>query len=285
MTELPDSATAADYLVVGDPIAHSRSPEIHTAFAAQFGERIRYARALVSPGQLAAFADAFAARGGRGMNVTVPLKKEAYDYAGCPSELAVAQAVNTLVFKADRAPQGHNTDGIGLLRDLQQRHQVTLNGQSILLLGAGGAASGVITSLLDSQPRRLVVANRTLLTAQSLVRRQVSSQALVACDLHTLAAFNDRRFDLIINATSMGLSGGAAPLPAEFVENAFCYDMSYGHAAVFAQWASRHRARATVDGLGMLVEQAAESFFLWRGLRPQTEPVLAALRVATRGSK
>ena len=267
------------YVVVGNPIAHSRSPEIHQAFAQQFGAVISYEKVLVAPGGFAAFADEFAATGGCGMNVTVPFKSDAFAYAPQTDAFAAAAgAVNTLVFAQDQSCTGYNTDGIGLCTDLQQRHGVALRASNILLLGAGGAASGVIQPLLAALPNKLIVANRTVARAEALVAHHLSwlqrSAPLSACGFAELQG----SFDVVINATSTGLSGAAVPIAPHLVRGAFCYDMSYAEAAVFARWAKQHGAAASVDGLGMLVEQAAESFRLWRGVRPQTDPVMAMMR-------
>lgn len=267
------------YVVVGNPIAHSRSPDIHQAFAQQFDAQISYEKVLVEPGCFADFADQFAGQGGAGMNVTVPFKGEAFAYADeTDAFAAAAQAVNTLVFDQAQPAKGYNTDGIGLCNDLQQRHGLDLGGKDILLLGAGGAASGVIQPLLAASPNSLVVANRTIGKARALVNHHLTCLStdapLAACGFDELAG----AFDIVINATSTGLSGITAPIDPQLVRDAFCYDMSYGNAAVFCRWAQRCGAAASVDGLGMLVEQAAQSFYLWRGQRPQTDPVLAMLR-------
>lgn len=274
-------ATVERYVVVGNPIAHSRSPDIHQAFAQQFDAHISYQRVLVEPGQFTVFADAFADQGGAGMNVTVPFKGEAYAYAEETDELAAAaQAVNTLVFEPNQPARGFNTDGVGLCNDLQQRHGLKLGGKRILLLGAGGAASGVIQPLLAASPDSLVLANRTVAKARQLVDHHLACATgiapLAACGFDEL----DGAFDIVINATSSGLAGTTAPIAPQFVQDAFCYDMSYGDAALFSRWASEHGAAASVDGLGMLVEQAAQSFFLWRGVHPQTDPVVAMLRAS-----
>lgn len=270
-----------EYVVVGNPIAHSRSPEIHQAFARQFGRTISYERVLLEKGQLPGFADDFFAQGGLGMNVTVPFKVEAYDYAASTDPMATAaHAVNTLAASTSGGPKGYNTDGIGLCADLEQRYGVKLAGAKIVILGAGGATAGVIQPLLAANPQALIIANRTLSTAQHLVALHTSPSGmrtdLHACGLDQLSG----DFDLVINATSIGLSGVNIEFDPGLVSGAFCYDMSYGRAATFAGWASANGASESVDGLGMLVEQAAQSFFLWTGLRPETNPVCAQLRSA-----
>ncbi len=269
------------YAVVGNPVAHSRSPQIHQAFAQQFAAQITYEKVLVEPGQFAAFVDQFAAQGGAGMNVTVPFKADAFAYADETDELATAaQAVNTLVFREGHPVLGYNTDGIGLCNDLQQRYAVEVRGINVLILGAGGAASGVLQPLLALSPNKLVVANRTLSKAQELVQHHLQflpAGAPLACSRFEQLQGN---FDLVINATSTGLSGDTVRIAPAIVEHAFCYDMSYGPAALFCRWAQQQGAAQSVDGLGMLVEQAAQSFFLWRNQRPQTEPVVKMLRAS-----
>jgi len=266
------------YVVVGNPIEHSRSPEIHQAFAAQFGEAIRYDKVLVEPGEFASFADQFAAAGGRGMNVTVPFKVDAFVYVEKRDALAEsAGAVNTIAFTGNSS-HGFNTDGIGLMNDLSQRYNVNLSNKTVVLLGAGGAALGVVKPLLEANPAKLIVANRTLENAQALVARhqaQLGKDApIYAQRLDELSAPSD----VFINATSTGLYGTGAFIDANLVRGAFCYDMSYGNAAEFCRWASASGARQSVDGLGMLVEQAAEAYYLWRGKRPLTQPVVDQLR-------
>ena len=279
MTDQEKNAQPDQYVVVGNPVAHSRSPEIHQAFAAQFSARIEYRKVQVEPAGFAAFADSFKAAGGCGMNITVPFKADAFAYAEQADSLAsAAGAVNTLVFRAGEPVQGFNTDGLGLIADLTQRHGLQLRGSRILLLGAGGAASGVVQPLLAAEPNELVVANRTLAKAVDLVAHHrtfcAAGAVLQACDFAELKS----DFDLVINATSSGLSGATAPVDAGIVRDTCCYDMSYGAAAVFARWATTQGASKSIDGLGMLVEQAAESFYLWRGVRPATDPVMSLLR-------
>ena len=260
------------YAVFGHPIAHSKSPLIHAAFARQTEQDISY-EAILAPldgfgGSLAAFI----AAGGRGANVTVPFKETAFKLAHRLSPRAErAGAVNTLSF--DQAGLlGDNTDGAGLVADLTRNLHCALGGKRILLLGAGGAARGVIEPLLDQQPAELVIANRTLGRAQDLAGlfgRGVSASAFEAADTP---------FDLVINATAASLAGECPPLsPRIFGANTLAYDMMYGRDTPFLDFARGHGA-ATADGLGMLVEQAAEAFYLWRGMRPDTAPVVAGLR-------
>lgn len=269
----------ARYAVVGNPVAHSRSPAIHAMFAAQTGQALDYGRLLAPPDGFVETVAGFRAEGGAGLNVTVPFKREASALARTVSERArAAGAVNTLRFGPGDEPFGDNTDGVGLLRDIA-RAGVALAGARVLLLGAGGAARGVIGPLLDAGIDRLVVANRTAPTAQALVET-FSDRRLAARALD--AGLRGERFDLVVNATSAGLSDAAPPVPAEVLGAArLAYDMVYGAAPTAFVRAARQAGCAEArDGLGMLVEQAAESFFVWRDVRPDTEPVHAAMRVA-----
>jgi len=260
------------YAVFGHPIAHSKSPQIHAAFARQTGEDVVY-EARLAP--LDGFADSvaqFIAAGGRGANVTVPFKEEAFKLATRLSPRAQrAGAVNTLSFDTDGI-QGDNTDGAGLVADLTRNLHQTLGGRRILLLGAGGAARGVIEPLLDQQPATLVIANRTVSRAEELA--ELFGRGVAACSFDAA----DAPFDIIINATAASLAGELPPLsPRIFTNNTLGYDMMYGRDTPFLAFARMHGAAAS-DGLGMLVEQAAEAFFVWRGVRPDTALVIAALR-------
>lgn len=273
------ASSPARYAVIGNPVAHSRSPAIHAMFAAQTGQAIDYGRL---PAPLDGFVDTvarFRADGGAGLNVTVPFKREASALARTLSDRArAAGAVNTLRFGPGEAIHGDNTDGVGLLRDVA-RAGLPLTGARVLLLGAGGAARGVIGPLLDAGVERLTVANRTASTARELVEA-FGDARLSARTLD--AGLRGERFDLIVNATSAGLSDAAPPLPDDVMRAArLAYDMVYGPAPTAFMRAARQAGCAEArDGLGMLVEQAAESFFVWRGVRPDTAPVHAALRAA-----
>jgi shikimate dehydrogenase len=260
------------YAVFGHPIAHSKSPLIHAAFARQTGQDMTYEAILAPKDGFAATVAAFVAAGGRGANVTVPFKEEAFRLAGRLSPRAQrAGAVNTLVFDADGS-FGDNTDGAGLVADLTRNLHRTLAGGRILLLGAGGAARGVIEPLLDQQPAALVIANRTVNRAQELA--QLFGHDVRACGFDALHT----PFDFVINATAASLSGELPPLsPQLFTPDTLAYDMMYGRDTPFLAFA-RAQGAATADGLGMLVEQAAEAFHLWRGVRPDTAPVIASLR-------
>jgi shikimate dehydrogenase len=265
------------YAVIGNPVAHSKSPQIHAEFARQTGQDLTYERLHAPTDAFIATASAFRARGGRGLNVTLPFKGEAFRFATLMSERArAAQAVNTLKFEGN-AIFGDNTDGAGLVNDLARNLGCVVAGARVLLLGAGGAARGVIKPLLEQRPARLVLANRTLVKAQLLA--QSFGDGLEAGTYATLAG---RQFDLVVNATSASLVGELPPLPSGvFAPGALAYDMVYGRDDTpFLAFARGDGAAALADGLGMLVEQAAESFFIWRGLRPETAPVLKLLRQA-----
>jgi shikimate dehydrogenase len=263
------------YAVIGNPVAHSKSPWIHAQFAVQTGERIAYEALLAPLDGFAATVAAFRVAGGKGSNVTLPFKGEACALATDLSERArAAQAVNTLVFSG-AGIRGDNTDGVGLVRDLADNLSFAIAGRRILLAGAGGAARGVLLPLLAERPEALVIANRDAGKAHALARAFPGVEACAYADLA------GQRFDLVINATSAGLTDAALPLPPRlFLGEAMAYDMVYGRDTAFLRAARGDGAARTADGLGMLVEQAAESFFLWRGVRPATAPVLAALRAA-----
>lgn len=259
------------YAVIGNPVAHSKSPWIHAEFARACGQDIDYGRIEAPRQGFAAAVDAFRAAGGRGLNVTLPFKEEAFRYCAQVSDRArVAQVANTLVLKGEAF--GDNTDGVGLVRDLSRNLAVELQGKSVLLMGAGGAAQGVVAALLEAGVAELVIANRTVGRAQALAARFPGS---IACGYDALGG---KSFELVINATSAGLASEMPPLPRSvYGPKTLAYDMVYGRDTPFLAAARAAGARAC-DGLGMLVEQAAESFFLWRGVRPQTRPVLDRLR-------
>jgi shikimate dehydrogenase len=260
------------YAVIGHPVAHSKSPWIHAQFARATGEDTAYDAIDAPAAGFVAAVERFRAAGGKGLNVTLPFKEEAFRYcAGTSPRAAAAQAVNTLVL--DRAqPYGDNTDGVGLVRDLTENLGQSLAGARVLLLGAGGAAQGVLGPLAEAGASAIVVANRTIARAEALAARV---PGVAACGFDALGG---RTFDLVVNATAAGLSGELPRLPPGlFRRGALAYDMVYGRDTEFLAMA-RAAGAAVSDGLGMLVEQAAESFFVWRGVRPDTRAVLAALR-------
>lgn len=268
------------YAVIGNPIEHSLSPEIHAAFARQTGQDLSYGRILGDPDAFEADVRAFVAAGGRGLNVTLPFKERAYRLADGLSERArAAGAVNTLSVRPDGTLHGDNTDGAGLVRDLAGNHGFAIGGARILLLGAGGAVRGVLRPLLDERPASLVIANRTAAKAQALAAAVAGQGDVAGCGLDALGG---RRFDLIINGTAAGLSAQVPPIPDACLADAgWTYDMLYAATpTAFVDWGRRHGAARALDGLGMLVEQAAEAFRLWRTVQPDTGPVIAHLRGA-----
>lgn len=270
------------YAVFGNPIAHSKSPAIHALFAEQTGQQMEY-RAILAP--IDGFEQAvreFAAAGGKGINITVPFKQAAFSLASRLSPRAErAGAVNTFVIQNSDEYFGDNTDGIGLARDLIRNHGLTLSGKRILLLGAGGAVRGALEALLGNRPQQLTIANRTVEKAIQLADDFADLGNINGLGFDDLAAM---QFDLIINGTSASLKGEMPSVPASVIHaDTFCYDMMYAaEPTVFMQWAANHGAVANniTDGLGMLVEQAAESFKLWRGIEPQTQPVIEAIRAS-----
>ncbi len=268
------------YAVVGNPVSHSQSPQIHAAFAQQTAQDIVYERLLAPLDGFRETVTQFFAAGGCGLNVTVPFKREAWELTGMRvGNAGDAEAVNTIKTEGGKLV-GYNTDGVGLVTDLERNLRCAISGKRVLLLGAGGATYGVMRPLLEQRPASLVVANRTPEKADRLVRHFLQYRGLAASGV-SAASYPDlagKQFDLVINATSAGLSGEMPPLPAAlFGADALAYDMVYGRDTPFLAFARQHGARA-VDGLGMLVEQAAESFLIWRGVRPQTAPVIAMLR-------
>ena len=266
------------YAVIGNPVAHSKSPRIHAEFARQMGEDIAYRAIHCAVPDFEIEVRRFREIGGCGLNVTLPFKHRAYALAQQRTERAEqANAVNTLGF-ADKAISGDNTDGIGLVRDLTANLGCTVRGHRVLLMGAGGAAYGVCGSLLEQNPSALTIANRTRDKADALRGRFASSKGSVRLDTASYDELSGRLFDVVINATSAGLLDAMPPLPVTvFASGALAYDMVYGKKTPFLAYAERAGARVS-DGLGMLVEQAAESFYVWRGKRPLTAPVIALLR-------
>jgi shikimate dehydrogenase len=259
------------YGVVGHPVAHSKSPQIHAEFARATGQELEYGLIEAPLDGFERTVEAFRAQGGKGLNVTLPFKEAAFRYCDRVSERArIAQAVNTLVFGSEI--YGDTTDGIGLITDLSRNLNVELAGKIVLLMGAGGAAQGVVQALLEAAVAELVIVNRTVSRARALAARFAS---VTGCGYEALRG---RSFDLVVNATSAGLGDEAPALPASvYKPGALAYDMVYGRDTPFLAAARAAGARAC-DGLGMLVEQAAESFFIWRGVRPQTRGVLERLR-------
>ena len=261
------------YAVIGNPVAHSLSPEIHHAFAAQTGQRLRYGKLRAAADGFRDTAESFFAAGGRGLNVTLPFKGDAFEWVHEARGAALhSEAVNTIALEVGRAA-GYNTDGEGLVGDLAALG-VDLKGSAVLVLGAGGAVRGVVPALLEAGARRLVIANRTVARAEALAARHQGNVESAALDAVTPG------FDVVINGTSAGLTGRGALIDERVARQAVCYDMLYSRdgATPFLAWAGAAGASTVADGLGMLVEQAAAAFAIWRGVRPDSRAVLRALR-------
>jgi shikimate dehydrogenase len=268
------------YAVFGNPIKQSKSPAIHAAFAEQCSQDMRYRAVLVKPNAFEQTARRFFDEAGSGLNITVPFKENAFEFADRLTERARrAGAVNVLTRCPDGVIEGDNTDGVGLVRDIIANLGWVVKGLRVLLLGAGGAARGVLEPLLMERPQNLLVINRTPERAQQLAA-EFADLGPVEGGAFGLA--EDRSFDLVINATSAGLTGETPDLPGTVLtERSHCYDMVYGaQPTAFMRWAAHHAAWAVADGLGMLVEQAAQSFYIWRHIRPDTGPVIQQVREA-----
>jgi shikimate dehydrogenase len=271
------------YAVFGQPIKHSKSPRIHQLFAEQTGQDLEYIAQEVTAEHFAETAKTFFAQGSKGLNCTVPLKKLAWNFATLKTERAeLAKAVNTLAAQEDGSVLGDNTDGCGLVTDLLVNHGISLSGKRILLLGAGGASRGVLLPLLEQLPASLVIANRTTAKAVDLAAEFTHKGMISGCGFADL--MNCEAFDVILNATSASLTGQLPPLPDSILAGqGVCYDLAYSNEpTAFVRWGLEHQAAKSLDGLGMLVEQAAEAFFIWRGVRPETAPVIKLLN-AERG--
>jgi shikimate dehydrogenase len=264
-----------NYAVFGNPIAHSKSPLIHAAFAKQTEQNLTYSAECVPLDGFSQQVGDFFKKGGKGLNVTVPFKLEAFALAQSQTERAeIAGAINTLWIGKCGTLSGDNTDGVGLLRDITINQLFDIKGKKILILGAGGAVRGIVSPLLSANPQQIIIANRTLSKAAELAT--LEPKTMKSCEFDDL---NGETFDLIINGVSSGLHGEMPNLPNNmFKNNALAYDMVYGNQATpFMKWAENQHVKA-VDGVGMLVEQAAEAFFIWRGIRPETLPVIKYLK-------
>jgi shikimate dehydrogenase len=269
------------YALVGYPVEHSRSPLIHQLFAMQTGDNISYELIDAEPAQFETAVLGFKAAGGRGMNVTVPHKEAAFELCRLHGpEATAARAVNTITFKGGSV-RGDNTDGLGFIRDLTVNCKQAIAGQRVLILGAGGAARGLMAPILAEEPATLVLANRTVERAEALADEFDRADVLSVRSFDDLTAAGE--FDVVINATSAGLKGEQPPFPASLVQDrTFCYDLAYSlKSTPFVSWAEANGAGRAVQGWGMLVEQAAESYRIWRGKRPDTQPILEKLAGVT----
>ena len=277
-SQIKENLDIDKYAVYGNPIKHSKSPQIHSLFAKQTDQKLMYRAHQVELDKFANAANNFFENGGKGLNITVPFKLDAYDFADQLSPRArLAGAVNTLALHEDGSIFGDNTDGAGMVRDINDNLAWQLSNKRILLLGAGGAIRGILEPILKHNPALVVIANRTVKKAQNLAADFNELGDVRGC---SYKAINGSQFDIVINGTSASLAGELPPLPSDLLnDNACCYDMMYGAGPTpFMRWAAENMAWAVADGLGMLVEQAAESFYLWRGLRPQTQPVIDTIR-------
>ncbi len=278
MSDLFDFDVRKDqYAVMGNPISHSKSPRIHNLFAELTSQRLEYKAIQVDPGGFASAVAHFDATGGKGLNITVPFKQEAWALVNERTERAErAGAVNTIKFENNKM-LGDNTDGVGLVNDLAKNNNIQISNKKILLMGAGGAARGVMAPLLEQSPAQLVIVNRTPDKAVALADAFSDMGNTKGCGY---PALEGQQFDIVINATAASLHGELPPLvDGLLAANAVCYDMMYGaKPTLFMQWASEQGADRVLDGLGMLVEQAAESFYIWRGVRPDSQAVIEILR-------
>ena len=267
--------TINHYAVFGSPISHSKSPRIHQLFAMQTHQNLDYIAQEVTANNFISTVENFFKKGGVGLNCTVPLKELAWQFANKKTERAeFAKAVNTLALQSDGTILGDNTDGIGLVNDLVFNHDIELKNKRILILGAGGATRGILSPLLEQQPDYLIVANRSVEKAAALAIE--FNNKFTSCSFDALSG---EKFDLILNATSASLNDELPPLPPNLLtENGICYDLAYGNLpTAFVRWGTSQNARKSLDGLGMLVEQAAEAFKLWRGIQPNTKSVIELL--------
>jgi len=268
------------YAVFGNPIKHSKSPQIHSAFAQSTAQDLSYEAMAIEEGCFETSVESFLAGGGKGLNVTIPFKQEAWALAQVRSPRAeLAGAVNTLYRDKEGRICGDNTDGVGMVRDIVRNHGGTIAGKRVLILGAGGAVRGVLQPVLEQEPKQLVIANRTASKAVELAELVADLGSVSGCGFETL---DGQCFDLVINGTAASLQGEVPPLPEGILsENAWCYDMMYAASpTAFCLWATKNGAQKSIDGLGMLVEQAAQSFQIWRGVEPDSQAVIHSLRNA-----
>lgn len=265
------------YAVFGHPINHSKSPRIHTLFAKQTQQDLTYTAQEVPAERFDAAIATFFKQGGKGLNCTVPLKELAWQRADQLSKRAqFSKAVNTLVLQKNGSIFGDNTDGLGLVADLTINHKINLTKKRILILGAGGASRGIISPIMAESPAHIVIANRTVEKAITLSHDFSELGSITGC---SYADIKDREFDLILNATSASLTGQLPPLSKTLLAlNGICYDLAYSNKpTAFVDWGNSHNAKKSLDGLGMLIEQAAEAFYIWRGIRPETKDIIDLL--------
>lgn len=276
-------STVPKYAVLGNPVSHSKSPLIHSLFAEQTDQAMNYLAIPLEENEFEDFVRDFFAEGGGGLNVTVPFKGNAFSLAAsCSPRAELAQAVNTLFLDDEGNICGDNTDGFGLITDLKLNNRVAISGKRVLILGAGGAVRGIMAALVHENAAVITIVNRTVSKAELLAEEMQSMAPIEAMSYEMLreAASNGQSYDLIINGTSSSLQGDMPELDAKLIApGCCCYDLMYSATDTpFVQWAKQEGASLSIDGLGMLVEQAAEAFALWRGVRPNTVPVMEHLR-------
>jgi len=276
--ELILNHSTANYAVFGNPIKHSKSPQIHKLFAKQAEISLEYNAIEVPVDKLTLYIKSFFSQGGRGLNITVPFKEDACSLCTTLTQRAEASgSVNTILFNDETDIHGDTTDGQGFLNDLIDNHGIQLKNKSILILGAGGTIRSILEGLSDQMTKEIVLVNRTVSRAKSLERKFENKFHIKA---YSYSEFSDRAFDIIINGTSLSLSKELPPISERNIKkNTFCYDLMYSdNGTVFTEWAIENGASEAIDGLGMLVEQAAESFMLWHGTKPDTRSVIKFLR-------
>lgn len=274
---LDSSASVSDYAVFGNPIKHSKSPQIHSLFARQTGITLNYQAIEVPINDFGEYVKSFFSQGGKGLNITVPFKEDAFSLCDSLTPCAeLSGSVNTIWLDENKI-YGDTTDGQGLINDLTINHDINLHKKSILILGAGGSVKAILEPLLGEKSEKIIIANRTLSRAEALVEKFSQQGNLQACSFSEL---ENQSFDLVINGTSLSLKGDLPPLPENiFKNNACCYDLMYSDMpTTFMQWSAKQGVTNVLDGLGMLVEQAAEAFKIWHGVIPDTAPVIKLLR-------
>ena len=277
-SELIHNHSIVNYAVLGNPIQHSKSPQIHTLFSKQTGIALEYQAIEVPINEFASYVKLFSSQGGKGLNITVPFKEDAYSLCTTLTDRAeISGSVNTLRFDDDMNICGDTTDGQGLLNDLVANHNIRLEDKSILILGAGGTVKSILERLLEQKTKEIVIVNRTISRAKDLEKKFSKKNCVRAYSYNDLP---NHSFDIIINGTSLSLSAEIPPISKTNInKNTFCYDLMYSDKeTVFTRWVIENGALKATDGLGMLVEQAAESFMFWHGTKPDTMPVIKALR-------
>jgi shikimate dehydrogenase len=272
------NSSILNYAVLGNPVKHSKSPQIHSLFAEQTGIDLKYQAIEVPIDDFSKYVESFFSQGGKGLNITVPFKEEAYSICNALTQRAkFSGSVNTIWFDEQKNIHGDTTDGKGLINDLTTNHSIDINNKSILILGAGGSVKAILEPLCAQKPDKIVIANRTVSRAEELVEKFFDQGKIEACSFSDLV---NQSYDLVINGTSLSLKGELPPLPDTlFKSNASCYDLMYADTdTIFMEWGKEQGATKVFDGLGMLVEQAAEAFNIWHGVLPETAPVIKLLR-------